>query len=296
VNQRKKFALVGEYKPDALVGGAALVDEYLVSQLSGFGYQVEHYAVNKYSDDWKRFEASRCDGVIYTNLSGLEPKQLLWAVQSGPPYSLIRHDIPPVFYNYSSVDVSVKAFISRLFANARCTVFVSNLQKQIYSNSVEISPSLVIPPPIDFVGFGRGGAPSRNGLLYLGPVNELRGLRRSIQYWKDNRADMRFHIYGHIEDVQLAKYAESTGAELFGGLRRSDVPLVMGNYQELVHHPNFVDSFCIKVIEAELSGLALAVDREKIGRFSFNAPGSSLAEYMEIKSCLRIAKILDAFF
>jgi hypothetical protein len=105
----------------------------------------------------------------------------------------------------------------------------------------------------------------------------------------------RFDVYGRIEDRALAKYALEAGLRIFNEVPRAEIPSLLSSYSVLMYHPNIIDAFCIKVVEAELAGMSLEVDRERIGRFSFDVDSVSLSRYMEHLACLRIAKIIDAF-
>lgn len=290
-----EYALVGDYKSAQFLGGAALVDAYIVEFLRKKGFDIDYFAVNQTSNDWSELVSGSYRGVIYTNLAGMSLDQLQWIYSEGPPYILFRHDIPSIVYRPALASPDLQGRFSQLFNNARCTIFISNLQLSKYQEVVRLGPTTVIPPPIDFASFSDFESQERSGLLYLGPLSELRGLRRSIEKWQSIYPNEKFDAYGNIEDNGLADFAMTQGVKIYPALARSEVAKVMSRYSVLVHHPNFIDSFSIKIVEAELRGMSLLVDRERIGRFSYQADAHSLAVYMEQNAGSRIAKIVDAF-
>jgi hypothetical protein len=292
----KSIALVGDYKLDQVLGGAALVDKYMVEQLRGRGMRVEYFSINQRSSDWDRLVEGCFDGVVYSNLAGMTIAQLRWICESGSPYILFRHDIPSIVYDYQSASTELKSIFSGLFKKARCTIFISELQKNFYSRVVDLGPNIILPPPASFGGFERSGGTKRSGLLYLGPVSESRGLRRSLEWCGSNAPGSQVDIFGRVEDVELAAYAYTCGARLYPELPRHLVPQLMAKYEGLVYHPNIIDSFCIKVVEAELCGMNLYVDRSRIGRFSYSATAADLSAFMASQSVGRIEAIIDAFF
>jgi hypothetical protein len=49
----------------------------------------------------------------------------------------------------------------------------------------------------------------------------------------------------------------------------------------LIHIPNFFDSFCVKVIEAELCGMRIITIPQRIGRYCYAMDATSLAAFMQ---------------
>jgi hypothetical protein len=292
----RKIALVGDFKIEQVLGGAAFVDSYLVKELTRQGFDIDYLVVNANSTDWKTLTTGGYRGIVYSNLAGMTLSQLEWVCQSETPYILLRHDIPTIVYSFAEAHSSLRRVFVDLFKKARCTIFISDLQRQIYGRVISIGVNAIIPPPVSFAGFSRVTNRPRSGLLYLGPVCESRGLRRSIDWYKAGGRRDPFDIVGRVEDYGLAQYALSQGLKIFPEVGRESVPDLMLNYEGLVYHPNIIDSFCIKVIEAELCGLNLYVDRNRIGRFSYPHDALSLSKYMEVRSAIRFGKIMDAFF
>ncbi len=292
----KKIALIGDFKVDQVLGGAAFVDSYLAGQLQGYGFDVDYLAINTGSSDWAKLVAGAYDGVIYSNLAGMTIDQLEWICQSSTPYILFRHDIPSVVYRFEDAADRIRAVFVELFKVAKCSIFISELQRCFYARVLALGPSTVLPPPISFGDFREIQQSPRSGLLYLGPICESRGLRRSLEWYKQSGMTARLDVFGRIEDAALARYVTSEGVRIFPEIGRNEVPSLFSRYEALVYHPNIIDSFCIKVLEAELCGMTLHVDREKIGRFSYPEDSCVLSRYMESGSAVRIGKIAEAFF
>ncbi len=292
----QKLALVGDFKIDQVLGGAAFVDSYLVEQLRRCRIDVDYLAVNAGSNDWAKLISGSYDGIIYSNLAGMTITQLEWICESRTPYILFRHDIPSVVYRFNEASPRLSSVFVELFKVAKCSIFISELQRKFYSRVLALGPSIVLPPPMSFCGFREIQKTARSGVLYLGPVCESRGLRRSLDWYKQSGMSNGFDVFGRVEDAALAQYVINEGVRIFPEVGRGEVPGLFAKYEGLVYHPNIIDSFCIKVLEAELCGMTLYVDTERIGRYSYTEDSGVLSKYMEDVSALRIGKIAEAFF
>jgi hypothetical protein len=121
-------------------------------------------------------------------------------------------------------------------------------------------------------------------------------LRDALAYVSRLEGGHSLDVFGRVEDTNLAAFLEASGVPIQPEVPRSELPDLLSKYRGLVYFPQIIDAFCIKVVEAELMGLELHVNRERIGRFSYRLSAGPLADYMQNKAISKIAKIIDSFF
>ena len=65
----------------------------------------------------------------------------------------------------------------------------------------------------------------------------------------------------------------------------------MNQHKTLYYFPHIYDSFCLKILEAEMCGMKVIADSPRIGIYSYNQPLDKLTELVNSES---LTIILDA--
>jgi len=287
-----RIALITDVVLAQWVGGGTLVNDYIARRMELVGHQVQFLQINSKCNDWDGVDHADIDLYMVANIPFMTATQILQLVQSGKPYLVFRHDIASVCYLPEPAQHPSVALIKVLFQNARANIFISNIQLAYYKRLCDIPRTLVMPPPFDLMEFVNLQKPDRAGHLYIGEISEQRGIRESIEAMQANPDLGPMHFYGQVTSVELESIISNAGGERNSEVGHSKVAHLLNTHKHFYYHPRIIDAFCLKVVEAELCGMQLHVNRNNIGRFYFDATADQLADFMRGQSMEMLFKLL----
>jgi glycosyltransferase involved in cell wall biosynthesis len=283
-----KIAFINDYDCTEYLGGAALVNDYIIHFLQKIGHSVTYIGINPNRNDWGLFQMSQFDMLFLANLPYLTVQQLNEVTNSGLPYIVFRHDILPCCYVEHPESRGEYALVKNLLTNSHRNFYISEVQKQYYHRIHRREDDRVIPPPIQLDGFINLNRPTRSGVIYLGPISEIRGVNEILAYQKEAPLLQKITFCGKVESNELLNRIIESGNVYIEEVSRSNVPELFNQYESLIHIPNFFDSFCVKIIEAELCGMQIITIPQRIGRYCYSMDANSLAAFMQTDSLAAI--------
>jgi len=278
-----KIAILNDETTETYMGGAALVNKKIKLELEINGHEVEYFIINKdtkepkYLKNWQDY-----DFYIFANI-GYFPNDVLNYIMDNKKFITFRHDIPVVLYTQPP-SIFYKAFITlwqKMFEKAELSIFISPMQEAVFKAHFKVKNSQVLVPPLDIGSFKNEQKKDRNGCLYIGDISNARGCLKTLHIMKQSFPDSRYTFIGQILDYNLVKQLELGGATVLEAIPHNEVNNYMNDYEYLFYFPEIYDSFCLKILEAELCGMKVIADTERIGIFSYNKPINELIYNME---------------
>jgi glycosyltransferase involved in cell wall biosynthesis len=288
------IAFIGDFRYPNPIGGASLVDHYLSNNLKSAGYSVAECAAYSEKSNWNAFQSDVYNIHVISALTENSIKSILELNRSGRPYILIRHDVPTFVSNPDRVSVEWKRTLHSIFASAKCVIFISPLQKSIYLKAIPIINWAIVPPPINFDRFRASSGPRPTDSLYLGQIARIRGIEEAIRFHRLFSVGTKLTVCGTLEEPELFPLLQHDDLRVIASVSREQVPEILAQHRRLLYFPNLVDSFCLKVLEAEMCGLDVETHRDRIGRYSYSAQPEMIAEHMQLKSSQEILEIIDS--
>jgi len=285
------IAIITDYLLSHWVGGGTLVNDYLGRRITAAGHKLEFILINGDENGWETAVHTRIDLYLVTNIPYMTEAQMRQLMLSKIPYVMFRHDVASICYLPDAASHPASGLILDMFRGARSNIFISNIQLAYYRRMGSIDRTVVIPPPLDLSEFTDTGMVERQGHLYIGDINEQRGIFESLQSMKANPEGGSFSFYGEV-DVDVVPVIEAAGGKVFPVIAHSLVAPLMNTKRHFYYHPKMIDAFCLKVLEAELCGMELHVDRGNIGRFYYDATAQQLADFMKNQSVDMILEML----
>jgi ADP-heptose:LPS heptosyltransferase len=172
---------------------------------------------------------------------------------------------------YSCKDSKHWQLCEYLIGHADLVIYVSPLLQKMYERAfgkiVFERPFIITPPPIDTelfhkpvnsdLGEGRG--------ITVGGGTYQKGLENHILWANDHRSH-NLDIYGKLEINPLKL---PFNVNYCGPVEYKDLPAILQKYSVFVYHPKCEESYGRTVAEAEMCGLDLDVDRERLGCMSY---------------------------
>jgi hypothetical protein len=279
-----RIALVTDVVLADWVGGGTLVNDYMASRMRASGHQVEFLQINPQRNDWDSTDHTAIDLYLVTNIPHMNGAQIAQLVHSGKPYLVLRHDIASVCYLDEAASHPAAAVMRLLFGGARANIFISPIQLAYYKRVCDFSNTLVVPPPLDLDAFVDQQQSDRAGHLYIGEISVQRGIVDSLQAMQAQADGTPMAFVGQSSDAQLLQAIEAAGGQRFADVAHAAIPALLNRYRHFHYHPHIIDAFCLKVVEAELCGMTLHVNKANIGRYYFDATARQLADYMKQQS------------
>ncbi len=276
-----RIAFINDYDCSEYLGGAALVNDYIIHFLQEAGHSVTYIGINPNRNDWSLLERDAFDILFLANLPFLSVQQIEHLTNCGTPYIVFRHDILPCCYVENPESRNEYTLIKNLLKNSHKNFYISETQKQYYHRIHQRDDDRVIPPPINLTQFFNQNIPTRAGIIYLGPISEIRGINEILAYQKDANISQQITFCGKLESSELLNKIIDSGNIYIEEVPRSRVPELFNQYEALIHIPNFFDSFCVKVIEAELCGMRIITIPQRIGRYCYAMDATALAAFMQ---------------
>ena len=287
-----KILILNDETIETYIGGAALVNNKIKTELERNGHEVNYFIINNDSKThdiqikWQEY-----DYYILANIGYFSAEILKWVIKS-KPFITFRHDIPTILYS-TPPSIFYKEFMTiwqDMFKNAKLSVFISPMQEAVFKAHFEVLNSKVLIPPLDVSSFKNEAKKDRNGALYIGDISPARGCVKTLDIMKKHQPDSRYLFIGKIIDQKLADYLKSNGAEVLDAIPHKEVATYMNDYEYLFYFPEIYDSFCLKILEADLCGMKIIADTERIGIFSYKTDTQKLIYNMEHNS---ISHIID---
>ena len=277
------------------IGGGTLVNDYVAQCARAQGVQVSYIRINPAVDEWKDFDHANVDAYFVANIPHMPVSYMLELVNSKKRYVMFRHDIASLCYTESPDAQPAARLLRFLFDNAVANFFISPLQLAYYQKVCPVPRAYCVPPPLDLGAFLDGNRAERKGHLYLGEIAAARGIEESLAAMVAQSDGTPMSFYGQAVEPPLAAQVRSAGAQIHEAIPHSEVPALLNQYQHFYYHPRIVDAFCLKVLEAELCGMQLHVNRNNIGRYFYSDPAPAIADFMKNTSAQMIVqKILGA--
>ena len=287
-----RIALITDLVLSEWVGGGTLVNDYMARRMEAAGHQVTFLQLNPQRNDWDRADHSAIDLYLVTNIPYMGAQQIVQLANSGKPYLVFRHDIASVCYLEQPAEHPAAAVMRALFGAARANIFISNIQLAYYRRVCDISNTVVMPPPLDLDAFVDQQRGNRAGHLYLGEISAQRGIAESLQEMAAQADAGPIAFYGQLTDAALLQAIEAAGGARFADVPHDSIPELLNRYRHFYYHPKIIDAFCLKVVEAELCGMTLHVNKTNIGRYYFDATARQLADFMKRQSVETILQLL----
>lgn len=287
-----RVAIITDVVLSQWVGGGTLVNDYMAQRMSEAGHQVQFIAINGNANGWDVADHALIDLYLVTNIPFMTSAQMLQLMQSGKPYVVFRHDVASICYLPDAASQPSTPLVLALFQHARANIFISNIQLAYYKKLGEIPRTLVMPPPLDLSAFVDAQRVDRQGHLYIGEISEQRGIRESLEAMQNNPEPGPIAFYGQVTAPELAGAIDAAKGHRHVEIAHDMIAPLMNSYRHFYYHPRIIDAFCLKVLEAELCGMELHVNRTNIGRYYFDATASQLADFMKNQSVEMILQLL----
>jgi glycosyltransferase involved in cell wall biosynthesis len=268
------------------VGGAELVNNALYNFLCQQGVECLYVSVEAPVNS-VRMQLSQDALIILTTFHNVSPDFFDLILGNHLKLCIFRHDVPAICYDATSASAEAKKFFSDVFGCSRLNIFVSPLQLHMHEKVCPIPSSLVLPPPLSFENFQMMQRP-RSNALYLGPISRVRGVTEAIEFCGNKLPGERLDFIGRVEDADLAEEISAAAFTIRPEVDRSRLPYLMNSYRHLVYFPRIVDAFCLKILEAELCGLDVLCNKERVGRFSYTESAEELAYISQFQSAKQI--------
>jgi hypothetical protein len=276
-----KVLIINDETIESYLGGAALVNDTIKSQLEEKGHKVDYLIINKETkqvkNNWNKY-----DYYILANI-GYVPDSILNTIINEKRYCKFFHDIPTILYTQPP-SVLYQHFYhlwQKMIDNAEKNYFISPMQKTVFERIFKLKNVQLIIPPLDVKSFKNDPLMEPEGCLYVGDISHARGCYKTLQLMKNKFPKTRYHFVGKILDKQLAELLETNGATVQDAISHKDMPNVMNQYKYLFYYPEIYDSFCLKILEASLCGMSILADTYRIGLFSWEMSPQELAEEMD---------------
>jgi len=261
-------------------GGASIANYRIAEAFEEAGHTVEVKTVNQTENTWN--EDYTADLYIVANWAYI-PKLQLEKLFYNHKVVKFYHDIPGYMYQPKTVKFEQHYNLMQYMNNnALLNVYISPLQADIYNRFIAINKNntIILPPPKDMNGFEDKKSLKRNGkALYLGDISEARGISDTIQIATQNNWEL--DLIGPHVDKKLAESLIEQGYKVPGMVGNDKVKSLMNEYSYFIYVPQLIDSFCFKIVEAELCGMEIIADHYRIGRYYYQHTGEELKEMIQ---------------
>jgi len=277
--QDKKQYKIVLISDESYIGGASLVNHDLVEEGNKKGYSVDIYTYNMGAVKKEQpFNPPKADFYILANY-GYIPKRELINFFNNNENKFVRffHDIPGFIAQIpSSFHKESESILELMMKKAAHTFMISPMQYDVVKSRIDFDEKniTILPPFIPIGMFSKGEVErERDSWLYLGDISYARGIVKSIQI-AINSGGKKFYLAGPevekglVEQLKMA-FGEKIEIEYLGIIDYKDVPALMHKYENFIYTPEIYDSFCRKILEANVSGMKLFVDNRRIGLFSY---------------------------
>ena len=278
-----KVLILNDWDLKSYIGGAALVNDKIMSELSMKGHETTLCLFNDKNDtNMSIEEITNYDFYILANIAYV-PTPILEQIINNKKFITFRHDIPTVIYSQpkSIFHKEFKDLWRKMFDKAEMTYFISPMQQDVFEAYFEEISSTVCVPPLDVSSFKNEANIKREGCLYLGDISHARGCVKTLKIMKQSEPNSRYKFVGKILDIELSDWLKNNGAIVEDAVEHKLVPKIMNEYKNLYYFPEIYDSFCLKILEAQLCGMKVIADTERIGIFSYNTSHNTLIYNME---------------
>jgi len=277
-----KIAILNDQIPETYLGGAALVNDKIKKEFESKGHICNIIIANEKNDIQNIDEViDTYDYFIFANI-GYVGSENLNKIMDSKPFITFRHDIPVILYTQPPSE-RFKLFYDtwgRMFKEAKMTYFISEMQASVFKQTFKVTHETILPPPLDIDNFKNEKREDRNGCLYVGDISNARGCQETFQLMQQLHPDMQKTFVGEIIDGELADVLKQHGATVLPAIDHSEMNELMNNNKYLFYFPNIYDSFCLKILEAELAGMIIYADRFRIGRYSYTQQAEELRTHM----------------
>jgi len=276
-----KILIINDETTKTYMGGAALVNDTIKSQLEEQGHEVDYLIINKdtkeISNNWENY-----DYYILANIAYV-PDSILNQIIDNKRYCKFFHDIPTVLYTQppSILYQNFYSLWQKMIDNSENNYFISPMQKNVFNSVFRLENVKTIIPPLNIKSFKNEALMEREGCLYVGDISNARGCYKTLQLMKHKYPNSRHHFVGKILDTELVKLLESKGATVNDAISHEEMPKLMNEYKYLFYYPEIYDSFCLKILEASLCGMDILADTYRIGLFSWNKNINELVKEMD---------------
>lgn len=290
----RHLAIVTDVTTEDWIGGGTLVNDYVAQCARQAGWRVSFIRNNPSRSDWQTFDHAAVAAYFVANIPHLGVPQLLELMQSGRPYVMFRHDVASLCYDVNPAAHPAAPLVKALFDHARANFFISNLQLNHYKRVCEVPRPVLVPPPLDLSAFVNHALPGRAGHLYLGEISRPRGVDESLAQMAASAEPGPRALYGQLTDASLETDMIQAQAQRHAEIPHQAVPDLMNQFRHFYYHPRIIDAFCLKVLEAELCGMEMHVQKENIGRYHYRESAQEIAAFMKKDSAAMILQVLGA--
>ena len=283
VGIKMKYAILNDETIETYLGGAALVNDKIKTELETLGHEVDILTWNlddinnKKQPDMKKVMSH--DRYIFANI-GYWPHPVLHAIMKDKTFYTFRHDLPIVLYTQPP-SIKFKTFYNTwgyMFERATASFFISPMQYNVFSTYFQVTSPITTPPPLDIGNFKNEEREDRQGCLYVGDISMARNCLETLNIMKQQDMEGPWTFVGNHNDEELVGSLRSLGAIVMDPIEHDKVNDIMNQHKTLYYFPNIYDSFCLKVIEAEICGMDVFSDTPRIGRYSYKESTSELTE------------------
>ena len=289
----KKIILISD---ESYQGGAMITNRTMINEGIAQGHDVEIYTYGQTERENNIvFNPGKADFYILANYGWIKKQELSkFCKEFKNKYIRYTHDIPgflqmiPSSFFQDSINN-----LQMICDNAAHIFLISPMQFQVIARQIKLDESKVTinPPFIDLSVFKNTDAVrEKNSWLILGDISRARGIEKSLgiiqQYGGESVSIVGPEVDAGYVDFLQQTYGNKFTLSISGAKPYSEIPQLMSTFENFIYTPEIYDSFCRKIIEAQMSGCNIYADTLRIGMFSYPD------KYNFIQGCAAADKIL----
>ena len=263
-----KIQILNDEDESTYLGGAAIANKRIADELINRGHDVVIHRVNKNENTWNGDMSA--DLYIVANWAFIPQDDLVKLFNERKVVKFF-HDIAGFLYQPKTVKFKANyEFLQFMLDKSALNIFISPLQREMYGKYLNIDDSkcLITPPGKSMEGFENKGVERNNKILYLGDISNARGIIYSANLARQN--GLQLDLIGPFVDDKLVEELRNNDFNVKREIDNGLVADLMNEYSYFIYFPEIIDSFCFKVVEAELCGCKLMVDDYRLGRYSYD--------------------------
>lgn len=290
-----KIAILNDNTIESWIGGAALVNDRIKTGLEEQGHIVDIIVCRPDKNEWKTELIFEYDFFILANFAYF-PRDDITYIYNHRRFITFRHDIPIILYTQpqSIFYKNMYEDWQLMFDKAELIIFISPLQYKVFKYNFKIKDNFtIIPPPLKIDGFQNENYPTREGNLYLGDISDARGIRETLKIMKQTNPDGPHVFAGKMVQPDLKQWLFENGAEYIGEIKHENVCEIMNIHENFYYYPKIYDSFCLKIVEAELCGMTIYSDYMRIGRYYYEDSPEELKQQINTDSLEFILSLFE---
>jgi glycosyltransferase involved in cell wall biosynthesis len=262
----KKVVWLQDIDPFVSNTGGELNDKAKIIAGIRRGYDIEVVTPHNFSQ--KIIDSA--DLIVLSNTSMFTQEQLKFT----KPYVIYHHDYMYVckWRLYFSEEERCKSCVEwrrNLIRGASLNLFLSPLHRQAHQAVVPeigLSNSVCIPSSVDTEHFKPITPTERNGVLYVGVIDEFKGISNVLLYASER--GLKVDFYGYDQNNVLCDRIETEGHKIIGPVDYFNLPELYSKYEYAIHLPQQSEPYGRFLVEAYLCGCKIITNQNN-GAWSY---------------------------